>query len=250
MTGLIPEHGSDSENADSAVFFLQGSGLPQRLQFALQAFVLYPLVLPIVELGYRGAKGDREECQAEALEARERVTEVKKRIQEELSTPISECCGLTKADAQRMLATADGRNLLEAALRNGTPCIPPPPAPSGPGVVIQVKEKKFWEEMSIWREHRDDESFINGCKALIRCIRTRRPLATSPIDADGELDDVHDAVRHLSTLEDLVIKAFEPRVRSIVTSPSAMMGTAGMWWAMLGHELAALCNFSTSVCSF
>ena len=43
------------DGADDIASALQGSGLPQNLANALQAFVLYPLVLPIVELGFRGA---------------------------------------------------------------------------------------------------------------------------------------------------------------------------------------------------
>ena len=57
------------DGADDIATALQGSGLPQNLANALQAFVLYPLVLPIVELGFRGAEDDHEENTAEAFEA-------------------------------------------------------------------------------------------------------------------------------------------------------------------------------------
>ena len=58
------------DGADDLATALQGSGLPQQVQFALQAFLLYPIVLPIVELGFKGAADDREENQAEAKDAR------------------------------------------------------------------------------------------------------------------------------------------------------------------------------------
>ena len=57
------------DGADDIATALQGSGLPQNLANTLQAFVLYPLVLPIVELGFRGAEDDHEENTAEAFEA-------------------------------------------------------------------------------------------------------------------------------------------------------------------------------------
>ncbi|KAJ1477794.1 hypothetical protein T484DRAFT_1905634, partial [Baffinella frigidus] len=66
-------------------FALQGSGLPQQLQFALQAFLLYPLVLPVVYMGFRGAAGDQEENHEEALETMGEVEELKQDLMQTFS---------------------------------------------------------------------------------------------------------------------------------------------------------------------
>lgn len=217
------------DGADDLASALQGSGLPQRLQFALQAFVLYPLVLPVVELGFKGAEGDRQECQEAADEARKDVEELKEKIAYELSDPLATCGSITVEQAASLLMTADGRKQLLASLRSKEPCPAPPPAPEFAGDAAAKEER-----LSVWKQHSNDEAFIRETKSIVRLLGEEGQRGTRGVES---------GVRLLSTLEDVVSKAWEPRVRAVVTSPCAMLGTAGMWWAMLGHELAALCNF-------
>jgi hypothetical protein len=219
------------DGADDLASALQGSGLPQRLQFALQAFVLYPLVLPVVELGFKGAEGDRQECQEAADEARDTVNDIKQRIGEELSVPMSDCLSITPDEASSLLMTGDGRRIMLSALRAKEPVKPPPPPPPATEVTNATASTP---RLSMWRQHSEDESFIRDTKSLVRLIGEGGQRGKPGIEA---------GVRLLSSLEEVVSEAWEPRVRAVVTSPCAMIGTAGMWWAMLGHELAALCNF-------
>jgi hypothetical protein len=218
----------------------QGSGLPQRLQFALQAFVLYPLVLPVVELGFKGAEGDHEECRAAAHEARQTVSEIQHRLAEKLSHPLSECCAMPPADIATLFSTDQGRRRLETCVETGQACTLPPPPPPPPAL---PPPRSGWsgpgeESGEMWRRHKDDVSFIDTCKRVIRKLGSRGHAGEASVET---------SVRLLSSLDDIVRKAWEPRVRAVLTSPCAMAGTAGMWWAMLGHELAALCNFSASL---
>ncbi|KAJ1477793.1 hypothetical protein T484DRAFT_1905633, partial [Baffinella frigidus] len=56
-------------------------------------------------------------------------------------------------------------------------------------------------------------------------------------------DPLEALIRRVSVLEHMVDKAWEPRVRAAFTSPLAMAATAGMWYAMLCHQVAAICSF-------
>jgi hypothetical protein len=211
---------------------MQGSGLPQRLQFALQAFVLYPLVLPVVELGFKGAEGDHQECRAAAHEARETVYDIQQRLAEQLAKLLSESCRMDPEDIARMLTSADGRRRLEAAIDSGKPCHVPP---SPPQVSQEPQHPKSDKSSNMWHQHREDVDFIQSCKKLVRRLGDKGHAGEAGLEM---------SIRLLSSLDDVVRKAWEPRIRAVLTSPCAMAGTAGMWWAMLGHELAALCNFS------
>mmetsp|Transcript_38820 Transcript_38820/g.99182 ORF Transcript_38820/g.99182 Transcript_38820/m.99182 type:complete len:910 (-) Transcript_38820:85-2814(-) len=236
------------DGADDLASALQGSGLPQRLQFALQAFVLYPLVLPVVELGFKGAEGDREECRAAADEARESVAELKVEIASRMAGVVAQCCGVGEGEAQEMVLSPAGREMLLKKVTSGGAV----EAPDGEGgsskgeegfrtVAVKQRESQVGggkeggeREKAMWRQHYEDEKFIADVKQLVRVLGEKGQAGTAGLE---------EGVRMLSELETVVNKAWEPRVRAALTSPCAMIGTAGMWWAMLGHELAALCNF-------
>jgi len=95
------------------------------------------------------------------------------------------------------------------------------------------KSSKF---ASMWRDHVNDEEFID-------CVKKRiRYLATSELKPPPDPALLERVIRRLSALEGVVHKAWEPRLRADFTSPLAMVATAGMWWAMLAHELAAVCG--------
>lgn len=216
------------DGADDIATALQGSGVPQQLRFAMQAFVLYPLVLPIVEFGFRGAEGDHLENRAEAAEARDEVLQHKAAIITKLTKLLSEL----EAEGDPIAKDID-LEALQASFESNA---------------ASTKQKSSWMQWARYlvsaqgtrlprefRDHVEDARFLKRSKVIVRNL--------ARLDLTAHEEQIERLVRRMAVLEGVVRKAWEPRLRANLTSPLAMFACAGMWWAMLLHELAAFSGF-------
>jgi hypothetical protein len=127
------------DGADDIATALQGSGLPQNLASALQAFVLYPLVLPVVELGFRGAQDDHDENMAEAFEAAQDVAELKAGLIEQLALFRS-----------AVAADSEGSETMTAFEIFAAQTPPPQQDPDDAGSDGQRAPPSWWAQLQGW----------------------------------------------------------------------------------------------------
>lgn len=221
---------------DDLMSAIQSSGLPQQLVAALQSFFLYPVILPLVQIGHDGAvesfsaAGEEmgEHAQSKQL-LRDRIVQslVREVVLKRAMAPLLRDETLTQLSAsdpkefqRRATALATlvkelvAENVHRQKLANSEDDIEP------------VAARQLLSHL------RSDRQFYVQMKELLELLAQKGddPKILRRIIADlaaykRELDSTHDAL-------------FD----RLLASPLAVLGTGFMWWTMALYEGAALAD--------
>lgn len=224
------------DGADDMVSAAQGSGMPQQLWAALQATLLYPLFLPIINVGYVGACDEAREAGESYQEASAKAQALQKALVQSLINEL--------AAKQRVIQAADDFE-------------------QGNGESADLARDLH----ALFTEHRSrvnlDESSHSQNTATSSTIDSTALLDLMPKDSEffvrmqKSLSQLNTQgcdnaalsvlVRLLADYKTAVDEAFAAKFKSLASARLAMLGTGTMWWGIAFYEAAAIAKvFSAS----